>query len=268
MEMAFRTEATAGAGVDKRAGVRRRAAQAATTAALWLALGSAAFGQMGAQNEAPMGAQMGEYQVRHSHLHKWGAGTLRIEEMGISFEETGKGAKHSREWGFDDIQQLVLGPDTLRIVTYEDQKWKLGRDRVYEFEGVPAELAGTWYPILAAHLDQRFVATFADPNVKDGWTIPVKIAHGRSGSEGDLVVFGDGIRFLSETRGESRTWRWADIRNVATSGPFDLVISAYERDFRFQLRKPLDEQRFDALWRRINTNQALQILSQKKDDRK
>src|SRR5690242_3051795 len=71
------------------------------------------------------------WDVRHDRLHGGGSGTLTVTDAGISFWETGKHDEHSREWKWTDIQQLTLSGDQLRILTYEDQKWKFGRDREY-----------------------------------------------------------------------------------------------------------------------------------------
>src|SRR5271167_3749266 len=71
--------------------------------------------------------------VRHKHARGNEPGELQVTAEGISFAEPGKGQKHSRTWTYQDIQQLELSPSTICILTYEDQKWMLGRDREYEF---------------------------------------------------------------------------------------------------------------------------------------
>ena len=201
------------------------------------------------------------YSVRHQHLRHGGAGILRIDESGVTFQEAAKGAKHSRTWKYDDIQELVIGPDMVRIVTYEDNRWELGRDRVYVFDHVPASLAADWYPVFRARLDQRFVAALADDQVKAEWQIPAKLMHGRGGSQGVLLVGEDRVVYKSAQRGESRTWRIGDLENLSSSGVFDLTVTTHEREFRFQLKQPLSEARYQALWMRVNQARGLQILS-------
>jgi hypothetical protein len=200
------------------------------------------------------------YDVEHQHLRHGGAGTLRVDEDSIEFQERSKEAKHSRTWKYDDIQELTLGPDSLRIVTYEDQRWKLGRDRVYVFEKLPANFAAEWYPVFRTRLDARFVAALADEGLKPEWQLPVKLAHGRSGSQGVLLVGEEGVVYKSVEAGESRTWRMRDLENVSNSGAFDLTISTYEREFRFQLKHAIDEAQYQKLWLRVNQAHGLQIL--------
>jgi hypothetical protein len=206
----------------------------------------------------PLIAQSGTYEVRHQHAHNGAMGELRIGETSVAFSEKGK---HPRTWSYDDIQQLTLSPDRLRIVTYEDQKWQLGRDRVYVFDRLPADLAGNAYRLLADRLDQRFVAAFADNQVEPIWRVPAKLAHGRSGPQGVLLFGADKVVFRTRQAGESRTWRIKDIENVASADAFDLTITTHERDFRFQLKQELPEAQFRQFWLRINSRRGLEILT-------
>jgi hypothetical protein len=202
-------------------------------------------------------AHAASYQARHKHLHNGAKGTLVIAEDSISWEE----GKHSRQWRYQDIQELVLSPDTLRIVTYTGQRWQMGRDEVFVFDKLAAALSGEWYPKFREKLDQRFVAALADERTAPDWQIPVKLLHGRAGSQGVLLVAKDRIVYKTDASGESRTWRVTDIQNVSSADPFDLTIAAHERDFRFQLKQALTEARYDELWRRVNQANGLKILS-------
>ena len=72
--------------------------------------------------------------VRHTHLRKGGAGELQIGALRSRFVRRARSRSHSREWAYEDIQQLYVAPDVIRILTYEDVSWKLGSDREYEFD--------------------------------------------------------------------------------------------------------------------------------------
>jgi hypothetical protein len=206
-------------------------------------------------------AQPFTYEVRHQHLRGGAMGTLRITQDSIAFEEKSKNGTHSREWKYADVQQLSLSPAELRILTYEDRKWQLGRDREYVFDRLPEGLSQQAYGLFHQNLDQRFIAELADPDVRTLWQAGAKLRRGLGGSEGTLRIGEDRIVYQTSASGESRTWRLQDIDNLSTAGPFDLAITTIElsgwrhagpHEFRFQLKQALPENRYNELWRRIN----------------
>src|SRR5438270_12048214 len=80
-------------------------------------------------------AQDYTFAVRHRRWHGGTSGTLHISAASIAFEEKVNGANaHPLEWRYEEIQQLTLARNELRILTYEDSNWKLGRDREYIFD--------------------------------------------------------------------------------------------------------------------------------------
>src|ERR1022692_2743354 len=119
-------------------------------------------------------AQDLRFPVRHDHLHKGGEGVLTFTEEMVRWEENKKPA-HSRSWRYAEIQRLELAPGHVRILTYEDVGWKLGRDREYWFDHLPLDLAARVHPFLTARLDQRYLAHLADPSVTPVLEIPAKL---------------------------------------------------------------------------------------------
>ena len=199
--------------------------------------------------------------VRHPHLRKGGTGEIQIGKSSISFREVGK-KKHSREWAYDDIQQLYVGRNSLRILTYEDVSWKLGSDREFKFDRLPDGAAQQVLDALGGGIDaRRVVAAVPNPQITPIWQMKAKLLKGRGGSEGVVLVGGDSIVYKSEERNASRTWHFNQIENVSSSGPFDLTITTFERvgsrfagrrDFRFEFKAELTGERYSALWRRLN----------------
>jgi len=210
------------------------------------------------------------FEIRHRHLHNGAAGVLRVADDRMTFEEGGKHKAHSRQWRFEDLEQLTLSPTVLRILTYEDQRWKLGRDREFVFDNLPEDLAATLYPMFSRRLDQRFVAALSDTQVTTLWEMPAKLLHWAGGSQGDILIGTDRIVFRTEAREQSRTWRIKDIDMISSSGPFDLTITTFElaganyaghKDFHFALKRPLAEGEYNDLWRNVNQAKGLQILN-------
>ena len=205
-----------------------------------------------------------EYPVRHEHLRKGCAGTLAVDERGVSFH--GAKGKHAWSWTYQDIQQLTLAPGEIRVLTYQDNAWKLGADREYRFRAAGGRPFGEVYELLKDRLDQRLVAETADAAVTPLWRIPVKRLKLIRGSEGELVVGEDRIVYHTTVAGDARTWRYEDVDSIADSGPFELTITTFERaraqygglrSFRFQLKRPLDEARYNDLWRRLNRRKGV-----------
>ncbi|HSW49231.1 MAG TPA: hypothetical protein VLH09_03605 [Bryobacteraceae bacterium] len=189
-----------------------------------------------------------EFQAKHDHWRKGCAGTLRIDTEGATY--TGE-KQHSWTWAWQDIQRFELSPTRINVLTYKDNRWKLGADREYAFSLAPDQSVGAAYGFLKDRLDQRFVARLADPEVKPLWETPAKRLGRLRGSEGALLVGEDRIVFRSEDGRESMTWRLTDIQNLSSSGPFQLTLATLQETYEFQLKQPLEERRYDALWRAI-----------------
>jgi hypothetical protein len=208
--------------------------------------------------------------VRHKHARHGTTGELRVSGDGILFSETGKHQKHSRSWKYEDIQQLELSPGILKILTYEDRNWKMGgRDREYTFDGLPEGFAQEMYQLWRGRLDQRFVADLADETIAPVWRVPAKLLGAIRGSEGFVLFGNDAIVYKTSRPEQSRTWRFSDIENVATAGPFDFSIVTREhhgnwnvgsREFRFQLKEALPESRYNELWRKLNLSKQSELI--------
>ncbi len=237
-------------------------------------LAPAAFGQRELRYEV----WHGESRVAQipPHFKRVGQkGTLTVNESGISFAESVNGKKppkHPQAWRWDyqDVQQLIISPKSMTVLTYRDNKWKLGADRVYQFDLVSDGTFADAYELLKNRLDQRFVAQVPENNVPNLlWEIPVKRLARFSGDEGTLQVGTDRIVYMSAKPGASRTWRYEDINNISSSGPFDLTLTTFERakldygsrkQFAFALKQRLNEARYNDLWLRLNQSKGLQVL--------
>ena len=238
----------------------------------------------------PAGAAELTYQVRHDrplHDHRWilktkvSEGVLTINDQGVGYQQVipeGKRKKNAKkppklesvQFDYQDIQELWVSPDKLVLVAYKDRKWLLGIDKEFEFLLPKGKSFEDAYAMLKDKLDRRFVAAMADPQPNVVWELPVKLLGTIKGSEGLLQVGPDRIVYKTDRSRQSRTWRYQDIENVSTSDRYQLTLTTYERakthygsmkGFNFQLKRPLDEKRFEALWRRLNQDKGLQFLT-------
>ena len=213
---------------------------------------------------------------RPPHIKKAGGlGTLTISDAGVSFQEKykdGKRPKHPHDWRWDyqDIQQLKVTPKSLTVLTYTDNKWKFGADREYQFDLTGEKTLDDAYNVLKSRLDQRFVAAVADSPTSLLWEMPVKHLQALVGDEGKLQVAADAITYKSATTNQSRAWRYEDIDNISSSGPFQLTITTFEharmhygsrKSFEFELKQRLEEDRYNDLWLRLNQSKGLKVLT-------
>jgi hypothetical protein len=212
---------------------------------------------------APLLAADAPYEVRHRHLHGGTTGVLRVADDAISFQEAGKHKDHSREWRFAEIQQLTLSDRTLRVLTYEDDAVKFGRDRRFVFDQLPEGMAAQLFPLFSRRFDQRFVAALAESAGAAEWRVAARLLRNTGGSQGEIAVSADRVVYRTAAPEQSRTWRITDIDNVSSGSPFDLTITTFEaagRDFRFQLKRALTEGEYNTLWRAVNQSKGLRIL--------
>jgi len=213
---------------------------------------------------------------RPPHIRQSGnPGALFITGSGIVFEErypSGKRPKHLHQWfwNYRDIQQLKIAPKSLTVLTYQNDKWKPGTDREYQFDLVSEKTFLDAYPFLQGRLDQRFVAALAERPADLLWEMPAKHLLRFGGDEGVLRAGPDMLAYSSEKKGESRTWRYQDIENISSSGPFQLTVTTFERatthygnlkGFNFALKERLEEARYNDLWLRLNQAKGLKILN-------
>lgn len=217
-------------------------------------------------------------KVRHDHMRprKDQTAAMVLDERGVSFQEQSRNRKktpedlHHGRWDYQDIEQLFLSPEKITVVTYRDRKWALGVDQVYEFALLPGQDVRPVYELLKGRLDRRFVAAIADAGIDELWALPVKLLGKVIGSQGTLRFGRDRIVYVTDRKGASRTWRYQDIENLSSSDPYQLTVTTYERavahygsrkGFNFQLKQPLDEKRFNLVWRRLNAVHGLELLS-------
>jgi hypothetical protein len=202
-----------------------------------------------------MWASAAQFTVRHKHLNGSCTGVLTVNENGVRFAGP-KG--QAWEWNYTEIQELKLEPREIVLVSYSDDLLEFGADRTYRFEGeIPAR---ELYAVLKQRMDQRLVAAFPNAPAGPEWNIPVKRLGALRGSQGRIEFGPDSIVYVTDSAGQSRTWRYKDIENISSSGPFQLTITTWERarshygdrkGFNFQLKEPITEARYNALWLEI-----------------
>src|SRR5262245_14467934 len=87
----------------------------------------------------PAMAQRYEFAVKHDHTFGACRGKLIITQERIEYRTENK--EHARSWLYTDLRQIkIVSPKKIELSSYEDQKWRMGLDRVYEFKLLEGEI--------------------------------------------------------------------------------------------------------------------------------
>jgi hypothetical protein len=216
-----------------------------------MAIGKAAGGLIlagAAAVWAAGGVPGAQFTVHYQNIRNGCDGILTVSGDGVAFVGP-KGRAWT--WRLQDIQELQLSPRSIHILTYRDNKFRLGADEGYQFTGrIPA---GELYAILKDRMDQRLVAEMAVGGElpQDGFSLPVKRLGRITGSEGTLAFEPESVIYSTAKNDDSRTWRYGDIESISSSDRFELSISTREQSFHFQLKQPLAEAAYNQLWLQI-----------------
>jgi hypothetical protein len=205
-------------------------------------------------------AQEVRFPVRHSRLLRDRIGELIFGETRIEYRTKDKG--DARAWKYEDIQQLgLLGPKELTIITYEDSKWKLGKDLFYRFTITTGEITPVLWRQLQAKLKRPVVSALISPDIVSKFTIPVKHLRGFGGTQGTLEIGEEYIIYKTTVPMDSRIWPYHDISSVGTTGPYQMRLTSMdraenesggERNFVFALKERLAPEVYDFIWWKIN----------------
>lgn len=205
-------------------------------------------------------AQEVKFPVQHKRLLRDRKGELIVGETGIEYRAQDK--KDARSWKYEDIQQIgLLGPKEITILSYEDSKWKAGKDLFYRFEITSGEMTPDLYARLQARLTRPLVSAIIPSGISPKFQVPAKHLIGFRGTQGVLEIGEETVIYRTDAPKDSRTWRYQDISSVGTTGPFQLRFTAFdraegefggERNFVFSLKERLSSEAYDFVWWKIN----------------
>jgi hypothetical protein len=199
-------------------------------------------------------------KVKHDHRIGSCRGEIVFGESAVSFETAKK--KHARVWKYADIQQIgLLGPKKLAILTYEDRKMALGKDRIFNFEIFDGEVNEALFTFLEKHVTKPLVSGIIPAGVPVKYSIPVKHLKRWGGTQGTLEITDAFVAYRTSARLDSRIWRYGDISSIGSTGPYQLRLTAMERvngehggekNFVFDLKERLSEEAYDFIWWKVN----------------
>ena len=167
-------------------------------------------------------------------------GVLTIDGRGVGFRTKNGRAQH---WGFEEIHTAYLGPHRVVIETYQNRS--LHRPGVQHFRfhlsrALPPAVAAE----LAANIGRPVQNDDPDASAPAMATIPVRHRGLMHGTNGVLRVRKGGIDYVTASKGDSRSWRWADIQTLSEPDPYHLYLFGYRDTYTFDLKAPLSRALF------------------------
>lgn len=183
-------------------------------------------------------------------------GQIRITEEGIAYDA--KKPRHSRNWKYEDIQYFDrISNKEFTVLSYEDAKWQLGRDREYRFVITSGELTDDLFQRISARLKKPLTNRVTGEVSGVQYEIPVKHLHTLGGCEGVLKFTDDAIYYETADKKDAREWLLArDVESVWSMDPYQLEIHVYDnnrrefsrtRVYKFELKRALDPDFYRAL---------------------
>ena len=202
-------------------------------------------------------------------LWRDGRGKIEITDESISYEGAKK--KENRTWKYLDIQYFDrISRKEFVILTYEDRKRYLGRDREYRFVITSGELTDELFQTISKRIG-RPVTNRVLPEVKNAdYGVPVKHLHGFGGCEGELKFTKDAVFYVTGHKEDAREWVIArDVQSVWSVNPYAFEIHVNDnnrhefsrtRVYKFDLKAPLDAAFYRALKLRLYGLETAHLL--------
>ncbi len=162
-------------------------------------------------------------------------GTLVINQKGVEFHSSGG---HDQRWTFEDIHTAFLAPHRLELDTYVNRSWHRPGTQHYKFDltkALPPEVAAA----VAAHIGRPVQNADPDASAPAIATIPVRHRTLTRGTNGVLRFRSGGIDYITNSKDDSRSWRWADLKTLSNPDLYHLYVFGYRDAYTFDLKTPI-----------------------------
>ena len=168
-------------------------------------------------------------------------GDLLIDKGGVEFRT---GHARTWHWDFGEIRTAFIAPHRLVLGTYINRSLHQPGQREFRFD-----LTQTLPPAVAAGIAEAIArpSQNADPDSERQAIaiIPARHREFSSGTNGVLRFWQDGIDYVTTTRKDSRSWRWADLQTLSNPDPYHLFVFGYRDTYTFDLKAPVSRKLLD-----------------------
>ncbi len=180
-------------------------------------------------------------RIHRADLMPGDHGSLLIDQNGVEFRSSNG---RSRRWTFEEIHTVFLAPHRLVLESFIDRSLYRPSERKYRFD-----LTQTLPPAVAAGVAEAVARPCqnAVPNAEAPAiaTIPVRHRALASGTNGVLRIRQDGIDYVTSSKEDSRSWRWADLQTLSNPDPYHLFVFGFRDTYTFDLKAPLSRKLLD-----------------------
>ncbi len=199
------------------------------------------------------------FEVRHDHLIGSCKGELFFSGDQAVFKSEKK--EHSRTWKYEDIQQVELHADRISVLTYEDRKVELGRDRIFHFDILSGRVTEPLLQLLDDKLSRPVVSSILPSEDRVVYRLPVRHRKLMDDTEGMLEIGESAVVYRSDSKNDSRVWWYDELLSIASTGPFQLRLGVLEKtggeygeekNYVFDLKDRLYPATYDFIWEKIN----------------
>jgi hypothetical protein len=204
-------------------------------------------------------AQEFKFNVRQDRLIGDHNGELVFKDEVVVFQD-GK-SNQSTSISYTDIKLIEIpSANLVRIWTYQDKEWLLGKDRSYSFYLLEEKISREVITFIRSRNKRPFLIAFADSEENETpiTELAVKHKHRLGGCQGILRIFKDRVSFITSEKSHSREWLWTEIESVSRSDRWQLEILTHEREiggseknYNFALKESLSDESYNFIWNNV-----------------
>jgi len=196
-----------------------------------------------------LGAQAEEFRLSvHRDRVVWNGltrrelGELVVDDRGFAYKSLN--GKKAIEIAFPDVRRAdVSHPRVIRIETYDRLRRKAGGNAVHSFRLREPIEGDALARFLAGKLERPPMASY-DIGLSQEPEIATYHRHMVGGCHGKLQIGQNGVRYLSDRSGESRTWLYRDVESIGSMNAFHFRISTVAETYNLDLKSRLPEETY------------------------
>ncbi len=206
--------------------------------------------------------------IHEKRLWRDGTGKIEITDDGVRY--VAEKEKDSRTWTYRDIQYFDrISSKEFTILSYEDERRLLGRDKSFHFVITEGELTDELFRRISNCLKRPVTNRVIPDLAAVQYELPVKHQHTFGGCEGTLKFTSDAIYYVTDHKKDSREWRLArDIQSIWSADRYRLELHVFDnnrressrtRVYKFDLKESLDPEIYRRLKLKLYDLEALHL---------